>query len=193
LKYHSLCVFCGSSHHADEKYKTLASEMGTTLGERGHRVIYGGGHVGLMGAMADAALKAGAEVIGIIPEHIRVREIQHSGLTRLHVVDTMQTRKRMMARESDAFIILPGGFGTLDETFEVLTDKQLGLHNKPIVILNKDGFWDPMIALIDHLIDTGFAPRENYLMYKVVSTIEDVFPALEAPEHAPFDPMEKWK
>jgi len=193
LSLKSICVFCGSSQHVDQAYKDSAIVLGTLLGEKGYRVIYGGGHVGLMGLLADSALKAGAQVIGIIPEHIRSREVQHLGLTELHVVDGMQTRKRMMADEADAFIILPGGFGTLDEAFEILTDKQLGLHNKPVVIYNQDGFWDTLIALVGHLIDKGFAPRENFEMYKVVTTIEDILPAVEGPQHAPFNPEEKWK
>ena len=193
MSIQSVCVFCGSSQNVDQRYKASAEALGTEIAQKGMRVIYGGGHVGLMGILADAALKGGAEVVGIIPEHIRVREVQHTKLTKLCVVDGMQERKRMMADEADAFIVLPGGFGTLDETFEILTDKQLGLHNKPIVILNQDGFWDPLITLIDHLIGHGFAPRENYLMYRVVTALDEVFPALNAPLHAPFDPTEKWK
>jgi uncharacterized protein (TIGR00730 family) len=193
LTLRNICVFCGSSHKVHPKYIEATAAVGAALGKRGFRIIYGGGNVGLMGTLANAALAEGAEVIGIIPEHIRVREIQHTGLTKLHVVDTMQTRKRMMEREADAFVILPGGFGTLDEAFEIMTDKQLGLHNKPIVIYNQDGFWDPLQALVDSLIREGFAPREDFLLYKTVTEIDDIFAAFELPLHAPFDPLDKWK
>src|SRR6202042_3527823 len=120
-------------------------------------LVYGGGHVGLMGIVADTALQNGAEVIGIIPEHIRAQEVQHHGLTELHVVPDMHTRKRMMVERADAFIILPGGLGTLDETFEIITWKKLKLHSKPIIILNQHGYWDEMLALIDKMIADGFA------------------------------------
>ena len=110
-----------------------------------------------MGIVADSALKAGGKVIGIIPQHIRAQEVQHTGLTELHVVPDMHTRKRMMVEQSDAFVILPGGLGTLDETFEILTWKKLSLHNKPIIIFNDRGYWDPMLKLITHTVSEGFA------------------------------------
>ena len=127
-----------------------------------------------MGIIADAALKAGAKVTGIIPEHIRAMEVQHTGLTKLHVVPDMHTRKRMMVESSDAFLILPGGLGTLDEVFEILTWKKLKLHNKPIIIFNQDGYWDTFLALIDQTIKEGFAFTSDRALFKVVTTIPEM-------------------
>ena len=127
-----------------DTYKDAAHQLGTLLGQNGHQLVYGGGRVGLMGIVADATLAAGGPVVGIIPEHIQVLEVEHTGLTELLVVDSMHTRKRMMVDRSDAFVVLPGGLGTLDETFEILTWKQLRLHDKPIVVANIDGYWDPL-------------------------------------------------
>ncbi len=188
----SVCVYCGSSNHVDEIYKQTAEKVGIALAERKLRIIYGGGHVGLMGIIADAALKAGGEVVGIIPEHIRAHEVQHKGLTELHVVDSMHTRKNLMAEKADAFVILPGGFGTLDEAFEVLTWKQLALHNKPIIIYNADGFWTPLLKLIDHMIESGFAPKNNYLIFKTANNLDELFAALSAPLPRSVSPDAKW-
>lgn len=188
----SVCVYCGSSSRVPETYKQSTNELGMALAQQGYDLVYGGGHVGLMGTLADSALKAGAKVFGIIPEHIRAKEIQHTGLTELHVVDSMHTRKRMMVERSDAFIILPGGFGTLDETFEIITWKQLGLHNKPIIIYNCNGFWQPLVDLIEKVIGEGFAPANNRSFYKVTNTLEDTLAALKLPSDPPFDPTTKW-
>jgi len=132
-----------------------------------------------MGIVADSALKAGGKVIGIIPEHIRAQEIQHTGLTELHVVPDMHTRKRMMVERADAFIILPGGFGTLDELFEILTWKKLKLHNKPVIIFNQDGYWDTMIALVDKTIAENFSQPADRALFTVVTTIEELFKAMD--------------
>lgn len=166
--------------------------MGAALGERGITLVYGGGHVGLMGLCADACLSAGGQVVGIIPEHIQNLEVEHTGLTELHIVDSMHTRKMMMAERSDGFIVLPGGLGTLDETFEIVTWRQLQLHDKPIVILNVNGYWTPLLDMIDHLIEQGFCRPDNRNLFSVVDTIDQVFEALaEAPEPvAP--PQTKW-
>lgn len=192
MSIQTVCVYCGSSSHVDDSYKETAHQVGTALARRRMRVVYGGGHVGLMGILADSALKAGGEVVGIIPEHIRAREVQHDHLTELHVVDSMHTRKRMMVERSDAFVILPGGIGTLDETFEILSWRQLGLHTKPVVIFNKDGFWDSLIDLMDHLVAHGFAPRENYLSYKVAHDVDEMFTALMTPVAPGPDLAAKW-
>lgn len=192
MTIHSVCVYCGSSNHVDDVYKKLAVDVGTALAQHKKRIVYGGGHVGLMGLVADSALKAGGEVIGIIPEHIRAHEVQHKGLTELHVVDSMHTRKNLMAEKADAFVVLPGGFGTLDEAFEVLTWKQLALHNKPIIIFNVNGFWDPLIKLIDHMIEQGFAPKNNYLIFKTVTNMEELFTALSTPSGDTLSPDAKW-
>src|SRR4051812_28646019 len=152
----AVCVYCGSSGKVADAYKTAAHELGIRLGSEGLRLVYGGGRVGLMGIVADASLSVGGEVIGIIPEHIQKLEVDHGGLTELHVVDSMHTRKRMMVERSDAFVVLPGGLGTLDEMFEIITWRQLRLHDKPVVIVNIAGYWDPLKILLAHLRDSGF-------------------------------------
>ncbi len=180
----SVCVYCGSSGNVEERYKRAAHRLGESLGEAGMRVVYGGGRVGLMGIVADAALKAGAEVVGIIPEHIQALEVDHTGLTELHVVDSMHTRKAMMVARSDAFVVLPGGLGTLDEAFEIITWRQLRLHDKPIVIVNENGYWQPLIDLLDHIRETGFGRGDIHMLYTVVDGVEDVLPVLGR-AHAP--------
>ncbi|WP_029010194.1 TIGR00730 family Rossman fold protein [Azospirillum halopraeferens] len=174
----SVCVYCGSSSRVADSYKEAAHALGAGLAERGIRVVYGGGRVGLMGILADAALAAGGQVVGIIPEHIQSLEVEHIGLTELHVVDSMHTRKRMMVDRSDAFLVLPGGLGTLDETFEVLTWRQLRLHDKPIVVVNVDGYWDPLVTLVDRMTDAGFCRPENRGLFTVVDSVADVWDAL---------------
>jgi uncharacterized protein (TIGR00730 family) len=176
----SVCVYCGSSDDAQPPFKQLARDVGRALAQRGLRVVYGGGHVGLMGIVADSALQAGAKVIGIIPEHIRAKEVQHLGLTELHVVPDMHTRKRMMVERSDAFVILPGGLGTLDETFEILTWKKLKLHNKPVVIFNAQGYWDPLLAMIDEALAKGFEKPSTLALFRPVTSIQEMFEALDA-------------
>ncbi|WP_395675565.1 TIGR00730 family Rossman fold protein [Inquilinus sp.] len=178
----SLCVYCGSSARVDERYKTAAATLGGLIAARGLQLVYGGGRVGLMGIVADAALGAGAQVVGIIPEHIQALEVEHTGLTELHVVDSMHTRKRMMFDRSDAFVILPGGLGTLDEAFEMLTWRQLKLHEKPIVFVDIDGFWRPFLRLVDHMVAQGFVRPENRELFQVVETVEEVFGAIAAPQ-----------
>lgn len=179
--------------HVDADYKKLAEDVGTNLARNNLKVIYGGGSVGLMGLMANAALLAGGDVIGIIPEHIRSHEIQHTGLTELHVVDSMHIRKSMMFEKADAFVVLPGGFGTLEELFEVLTWKQIGLHSKPILIYNAKGFWDSMLKMIDDVISANFAPQNNRRIFKVVTTLEEMLAALQETSSETFSPEDKWK
>lgn len=175
----SVCVYCGASSRVADVHKEAAHALGDGLARRGIRMVYGGGRVGLMGIAADAAIAAGGEVVGIIPEHIQSAEIEHTGLTELHVVDSMHTRKRMMVERSDAFVILPGGLGTLDEAFEILTWKQLQLHDKPIVIADVDGYWRPLLGLIDHMVAQGFARIDRSVLYRVADQIDGVFEALE--------------
>lgn len=188
----SVCVYCGASSRVSDLYKKAAHDLGKALAERGIDIIYGGGRVGLMGILADAAIKAGGRVIGVIPEQLKALEVDHAGLAELHVVDSMHTRKRMMVDRADAFIVLPGGLGTLDETFEVLTWKQLHLHDKPIVVVDVDGYWQPLFGLVDHLVDTGFCHSGNRKLFTAVRRIGDVFDAIDhAPE--PNVPIEsKW-
>jgi len=132
-----------------------------------------------MGIVADAALAAGGIVVGIIPEHIRAKEFQHEGLTELHVVPDMHTRKRMMVDRADAFVVLPGGFGTLDETFEILTWKKLKLHNDPIILLNQDGYWNELIALVSKTVAEGFSYPSDAALFEAVATVDEVFSLLD--------------
>ncbi|HAX92171.1 MAG TPA: TIGR00730 family Rossman fold protein [Rhodospirillaceae bacterium] len=188
----SVCVYCGSSNRVDGVYKEAALAVGTALAEKKIHLVYGGGHVGLMGLVSDAVLAGGGTVTGIIPEHIRAHEMQHTGLTELIVVDDMHTRKNLMAEKADAFVVLPGGFGTLDEVFEILTWKQLGLHAKPVVFFNVHGFWNPAFQLIEHIIGNKFAPADNHDLFASAGSIEDMFAALNAAPPLPHTLEEKW-
>ncbi|HEX9837133.1 MAG TPA: TIGR00730 family Rossman fold protein [Alphaproteobacteria bacterium] len=174
----SVCVYCGASGRVAKRYLDAAAAMGRGLAERRLRLVFGGGHVGLMGVMADAALAAGGEVHGVIPRHLMDRELGHGGLTRLHVVASMHERKQRMFDLADAFVALPGGVGTLDETIEVLTWKQLGMHDKPIVLLNLDGYWDRFVELIEAVIGEGFAPPATARLFATEPTVEAVFETL---------------
>ena len=151
-----VCVFCGSSHGARPAYTETARRMGTLLAGRGITLVYGGGNVGLMGELADAALGAGGEVIGVIPRSLADREVAHLGLSELRIVQSMHERKAMIAELSDAFIAMPGGMGTYEEFFEVVTWSQLGLHRKPCGLLDVDAFYTPLIAFIDRAVEHGF-------------------------------------
>ncbi len=151
-----LCVFCGSALGTDARIAKAARLLGTLLVHRGWGLVFGGGHIGLMGALADAVLQAGGEAIGVIPQTLVERELAHAGLTDLHVVDTMHQRKALMADLSHAFIALPGGYGTADELFEILTWAQLKIHAKPIGLLNINGYFDPLLAWIDRAVADGF-------------------------------------
>ncbi len=157
----SLCVFCGSSPGRSPAFLSLANDFGRRVAERGLRVIYGGGHVGLMGAVADGALAAGGEVVGVIPGHLMAKEVGHAGLTELRVVSTMQERKALMGELSDAYVVLPGGLGTLDELFEVWTWHQLGLSRKPFGLLEVEGFFRPLLDFLDGAQANGFIRAEN--------------------------------
>ena len=175
----SLCVYCGSALGVDSRIAEAARDLGRQLAERRIRLIYGGARIGLMGTLADAALAAGGEVVGIIPGHLDKTELGHRGATELIVVDSMHERKYMMFEESDAFAILPGGLGTLDETFEMLTWRKLGLHDKPIILVDIAGYWRPLLSLIDHVIIQGFAAPTDRDLYKVVTTVEELVAAVE--------------
>lgn len=168
----AICVYCGSSGRVPQLYKDSAARLGQALAEAGIGLVYGGGRVGLMGILADAALAAGGHVTGVIPEHIREQEVDHQGLDELIVVDSMHTRKRIMAERSRGFIVLPGGLGTLDETFEILTWKQLSLHDRPVLLVNIAGYWDPLVALIDAQAETGFVRPQHRRLFQLVDTVE---------------------
>ena len=152
----NICVFCGSQSGTDARYRQTAIELGRLLAQRGHGLVYGGGHVGLMGTIADAALEAGGAVTGVIPKPMTDRELAHETVTKLYVVSSMHERKALMASLSDAFIALPGGYGTLEELFEVIAWAQLGIHRKPIGVLNVEGYFDALISFVDHTVAEGF-------------------------------------
>lgn len=185
----SVCVFCGSSSGVDPVHERVAEALGTALGERGIDLVYGGASVGLMGVVADAALAAGGRVVGVIPEGLFTREIAHRGVTELHEVATMHERKALMYDRSDAFVALPGGFGTLDELFEAVTWSQLGIHAKPAALLDVGGFWGPLVAQLDAMVDAGFLRPQNRDLLGVSDTVDGVLDhlAAAAPVH-----VEKW-
>ena len=178
----ALCVYCGSSGAVAAPYREAASELGARLASAGIEVVFGGGRVGLMGLLADAALAGGGRVTGIIPARLRDAELAHQGVSELVIVSSMHERKRMMAERADAFAVLPGGIGTLDETFEMLSWKQLGLHDKPIYLVDIDGYWATLRTLLDDIVERGFAPAKTRRLLEVVPTIAALMTALaEAP------------
>lgn len=172
--FKSVCVYCASSSAVDQNYKDIAFSLGTACAEQGLRIVYGGGHVGLMGILADAALAAGGDVTGVIPQALKDKEVAHKGLSALHVTAGMQERQAKMAELCDAFIVLPGGLGTLAEFFEVVTWKQLGWHDKPIVILNACGFYDDLFAMMARAYDGGFLREHPDTLFQVFNTYEDL-------------------
>jgi len=174
----NVAVFCASADGTDPVYRKVAAEVGRALAVRGIGVVNGGGRVGLMQAVADAALAAGGRVIGVIPTFLVELEVAHSGLTELHVTDTMHTRKAMMGARSDAFLVLPGGFGTFEELFEVLAWQTLQLHSKPIVLLNVDGFYDTLLAFLDHCVVKGMLKPQNRAVLLVAQTVDEALALL---------------
>jgi hypothetical protein len=183
----SLCVYCGSSDLGPPEHRIAAAKLGQILAKEGVDLVYGGGRVGLMGVIADATLAAGGRVVGIIPDHLIRAEVGHGNVSELIVVDSMHVRKETMFQRSDAFAVLPGGPGTLDETFEILTWRQLRLHDKPVVICNLDGYWDKLLDLVETFIGARYARPEFRDFYTVVSRVEEILPAIEA-AHAPVLP-----
>jgi uncharacterized protein (TIGR00730 family) len=173
-----LCVFCGARTGTDPFYSGVAREAARAIVRAGYGIVYGGGRIGLMGVLADAALEAGGEVIGVIPDSLSDAEIAHAGITRLDIVASMHERKALMAQRSDAFLALPGGYGTMDEFNEILTWRQLGLHDKPIGLLNAGGFYDPLIALFDRMVDEGFVTPASRALFVAASTIDELLPQL---------------
>ena len=176
----SLCVFCGSSSRVADAHRAAATRLGTLVATHGMRLVYGGGRVGLMGLLADAALAAGGEVIGVIPQFLVDLEVAHTGLTELRVVESMHERKRTMAELAEAFVALPGGFGTLEEAVEVMTWYQLGLHRKPTVLLSVDGFWEPFRELAERFVREGFAHPDQRASFTLVSRVDAVIDTLAA-------------
>jgi uncharacterized protein (TIGR00730 family) len=173
-----VCVFCGSSNGSRDQYREAAITLGRQLGEAQVGLVYGGAHVGLMGALADSALASGGEVIGVIPRALSVQEVAHRHLTKLYVVETMHQRKARMVKESDAFVALPGGFGTLDEFFEVLTWLQLGIHRKPCLLLNTYGYFDGLLRFLDTAVKEGFLKPQNRALIQQARDAGEVLPML---------------
>ena len=175
---HSVCVYCGSRLGADPEYRAAADTLGAGLAAEGWRLVYGAGDIGLMGAVASAAIAGGGETVGVIPEHLLSREIGKQDLSSFVVTETMHERKKVMYMNADAVVVLPGGAGSLDEFFEVLTWAQLGLHAKPIVLVNVKGYWDPLIALIDTVVGQGFADASLKDFVVVTETADATIEAL---------------
>lgn len=176
----SLCVLCGSREGNDPAYREAAIRLGMLMVRHGIRLIYGGGSIGLMGIVADAVLAAGGEVTGVIPDFLIRREAGHSRLSELIITGSMHDRKRRMFEMADAFVVLPGGLGTLDETFEIITWKQIRLHDRPIVVLDVGNYWAPLRTVIQAAIDAGFAPPEILDLLCFVSTPDDIFEVIAA-------------
>ncbi|MFF7707659.1 TIGR00730 family Rossman fold protein [Pseudomonas sp. NPDC007930] len=174
----SICVFCGASSGANPAYTAAAAALGTYLAEQGIRLVYGGGKVGLMGVVADAALAAGGEVVGIIPQALKSLEVGHDGLSQLEVVEGMHARKARMAELADAFIALPGGLGTLEELFEVWTWGQLGYHGKPLGLLEVNGFYSKLTGFLDHLVQENFVRASHRDMLQVRGNAPELIAAL---------------
>ena len=179
----SLCIFCGSRMGNDPAYEAAARELGRMMAERGIRLVYGGGRIGLMGVIADEVLAGGGDVIGVIPEFLIRREVGRDDLTELITTESMHSRKQRMFDEADAFVTLPGGLGTLDETVEIATWKQLGLHDKPIIILDAGGYWSALSALLASVVQGGFAYGDIASLWTVVPTADQVFDAVEDALH----------
>ncbi len=179
-KISSLCVFCGSKKGTEAAHEEAARRLGEQIAERGIRLVYGGGSIGLMGVLSDAVLEGGGEVVGVIPEFLKDLEVGSDDVTEQVVTGSMHERKTRMFELSDGFVVLPGGLGTLDETLEIITWKQLQIHAKPVVILNSGGYWSAFEALVRQTIDGGFAHPAVTELYTVVDRPEDVFAALAA-------------
>jgi hypothetical protein len=186
----NVCVYCGSNMGNHSVYRDMAAAMGLALAENGIGLVYGGGSVGLMGILADAVLENGGQVIGIIPENLDRRELKHADLSELHVVNTMHSRKALMAAKADAFVALPGGFGTFEEVLEAVTWLQLGLHAKPVAVLNVNGFYDPLVALIKRGLDDGFIREQSRHALLVGNTPGEVLDKLR--QFAPGEFVPKW-
>lgn len=189
MKLKSISVFCGANKGFDPAYAAAAREIGQTFAQQGIRTVYGAGNVGLMGVLADAALAAGGEVLGVIPDFLQKKEVCHTGLTELVVTKTMHERKQIMAERSDGFIVLPGGFGTLDEFFEILTWRQLRLHNKPIGVLDVGGFYQHLLAHVRQMWELGLLREANLQLFVVADNLSDLLEKMRLPVHVAED---KW-
>ncbi len=175
-----VCVFCGSKTGKRPLYAEVAGRLGRRLAGRGHDLVYGGGATGLMGVVADSILEAGGQAIGVIPRSMATREVAHPGLTRMHVVGTMHERKALMAELSDAFIALPGGFGTFEELLEMITWAQLGIHRKPVGLLNAGGYFDPLVEMFDRAVREGFVRPKYRSLCRVGAGVDELLSKLES-------------
>lgn len=176
----SLCVYCASSDRLDPKYAEAASAVGREMAKRGWVLIYGGGKVGLMGAVAKAVKTSGGRVVGVIPEFMKVKELAYDEADEMHSVVTMRERKLLMETKADAFVTLPGGWGTLEEVMEILTLRQLDVVRKPVVIFNQDGFYDDLLKFFDRMVAEKFNKPSNLQLFTVAKTVEEIFAQLEA-------------
>jgi uncharacterized protein (TIGR00730 family) len=174
----AVCLYCGSSSAVPLAHRKAAARFGRIVAEAGLTLVYGGGRVGLMGLAADAALQAGGRVVGVIPRVLMEAEAGHGGVSQLHVVETMHERKLKMFDLSDGFVALPGGLGTLDETFEMLTWRQLGIHTKPIVIVSEKAYWRPLSDLVDAMRSAGYVREDHARMIRIVDSVEEALPEL---------------
>jgi len=181
-KLRRICVYCGSSTGTRPEYRQAAEELGRLLVERGYGLVFGGGGIGLMGVIADTVLAGGGEVIGVIPHGLEVREVAHQRCTEMRVVASMHERKALMSELASAFIAMPGGFGTLEELFEMITWAQLGIHDHPVGILDAGGYWSRLIALLEHGITEGFIRPEMRRLYVARATARELLDAIETHE-----------
>lgn len=187
-----VCVYCGSSANVDRLYYDLAKRTAEAIVGQGWDLVYGGARTGLMGEVADRALDAGGHVIGIIPQNIKEKDFQHPHLSELHVTPDLHARKKMMVDMADAFVVLPGGLGTLDEAFELLTWRQLGLHSKPLFFMDVKQFWQPLRWMLDRLIETGFCRPAHATMYQFLEDPALLAQAVQASDKSRLDPAIKW-
>ncbi|MEX2602826.1 MAG: TIGR00730 family Rossman fold protein [Gracilimonas sp.] len=175
----NICVYCGSQDSSNPSFPDLARQIGQEISNRNWGIVYGGGKIGMMGQVADSALKKNGQVFGVIPTQLKKAEVAHTGLTDLHETQDMHTRKALMESLSDAFLVLPGGFGTLDEFFEILTWRQLGIHNKPILLLNSEGYFDGLIQFTNNAIEQGFIHKKSLSLFQVCEDTESCMSQLE--------------
>jgi uncharacterized protein (TIGR00730 family) len=173
-----IAVFCGAQNAVPQKHLDAGKKFGQAMANHNLGLIYGGGDCGVMGAVANSVLEHGGWVTGVFPEHLRELEQEHKNLSETIIVDGMHSRKQVMYKRSEIFVIFPGGFGTLDETFEILTWRQIGLHNKPVIIFNHEGYWDNLVACMDNIINTGFATPPTRDIYEVIDNIDDLIKRL---------------
>ncbi|MDY3559746.1 TIGR00730 family Rossman fold protein [Gemmata sp. JC673] len=190
MPLNSVCVFCGSAAGTNPLYAEAARELGAALAGRGLALVYGGGRVGLMGVVASATLAAGGAVVGVIPHSLALKEIAQEDCTELIVVNTMHERKALMADRAGAFVALPGGFGTGDELFEILTWAQLGIHTKPVALLNVNGFFTPLLVWLDHIVSEGLLKPKHRELLLVAETVPELLTKLET--WRPAEPLTKW-